>query len=222
MNANRININLLPRPKRKIRQVPFILLLGILMIAAGGWYLLHEFQAISQEKLALEEQIKSARSQKEQLQKELAQANQQVSSKTDVSAYVKLPQLIKNASVSTDFLLDRLAELLPADSIINSLEYKQPDQVKVSGKFSTVEEAVSFIQAVEKSNYFSMAKIGSVSVNKDQKNIVESVIGQKVAPFYMISFELVIKKNQLVSAKAAAPMPQTSKPTNAQPATQKQ
>ncbi|MGO0060222.1 PilN domain-containing protein [Brevibacillus fluminis] len=200
-----IQINLLPRPKRKIRQIPVILLLGILAIGAGSWYLVRDYQATVRDNAALEAQIQAIKAQKEALQQTLTQASQKPADKVDATAYLALPQLIRNASVSTDFLLDRLAELLPAGSVISTVEFKEPDQVKVSGKFSTVEEAVSFIQAVDHSAYFAMAKIGSVSVSKDQKALVESVIGQKVAPFYMLSFELTVKKNQVTGSPNAQP-----------------
>ncbi len=199
-----ININLLPKSKRKLRQAPVILAIGLGVLLAGSYYLYFDYRSAQEKHEALQSQLQAILQQKTALQKNLAQARQKDSNQPDLTRYLDLPKMIQAASVDADFLFDRLAEVLPKGSVLNSMEFKEPDQLKINGSFSTIEEAVSFIQAVEQSAYFSMQKIGSVGKNVDQKSLVQEMTGgETVAPLYTLSFEMVIKRNQPVAEHEA-------------------
>jgi hypothetical protein len=194
-----ININLLPRAKRKIRQESLILLLGFVLLVTGSCYLFSQYKQAQDAKLQTEVLIANVKDKKQKMQQKLLEANQQEAEKPDVARYLELPKIIENASVPTTFLLDKLAELLPTGSMVNSFEYEGPDKLKVSAKFSTIEEAVSFIKAVENSPYFVMKSVGSVGESKGEasKGLLPND-DDKVASVYTLTFEFAIKRNTSV------------------------
>lgn len=190
-----ININLLPKPKPKIRQVPLILLLGILTFLAGAYYLYYDYQQAMATKHSIEQSIEQVKKQKEQLSQELTKMNQESSDQPDISLYLQLPESIKKSTVKADFLLDQLARTLPEGGVIDSVEYKQPDQVKVSGKFATVEEIVAFLQAVKKNPVFRIEKIGSVGEAKREASSGLLNEDEKAASVYTMSIEVTMLRN---------------------------
>jgi hypothetical protein len=195
-----ININLLPRAKRKIRQESLLLVVGMALLLGGSYTLLKGYQQALEAKQRTEMQMAEVKDMKQKLQQQVMQANQQAADKPDVARYLELPEVIEKASVPTPFLLDRLGELMPDGSVVTSFEFEGPDKLKVSAKFSTIEEAVSFIKAVETSPYFLMKTVGSVGENKGEasKGFLPHE-GDKVASVYSISFELTVKRNTIVS-----------------------
>lgn len=195
-----ININLLPRARRRIRQEPILLLAGVMLIMAGTYYLFVQYNQARDAKLRTEALIAEVKDKKQKMQQKLMEANQQAAEQPDVARYLELPNIIEKASVPTPFLLDELAELLPSGGMVNSFEYEAPDKLKVSAKFSTIEEVVSFIKAVENSPTFVMKSVGSVSESKGEvtKGFLPDV-NEKVASVYSLSFELAIKRNTPVA-----------------------
>lgn len=190
-----ININLLPKAKPKIRQVPLILILGMLSVLAGSYYLYYDYQQAVSTKQSLEQSVSQVKKQKEQLTQELTKINQDTSDQPDISLYLQLPESIKKSTVKADFLLDQLARTLPEGGIIDNVEYKQPDKVKVSGKFATIEEVVAFLQAVKKNPVFRIEKIGSVGEAKREASSGLLNEDEKAASVYTMSIELVLLRN---------------------------
>ncbi len=190
-----ININLLPRPKRKIRQVPLIALAGLAVLLAGGGFLYHDYRQALAQKAELAQRIEQVKAEKTRLQQQLQTVNQQSADKPDIARFVELPTVIDQASVDTNALLDTIARLMPTGGVLNSLEFNQPDKLKLSAKFGTVEEVVGFMQALEHSDSFTLTKVGSLGKSKGEAS--EGLIGDgKVAPVYQITFELAVKKNR--------------------------
>jgi Tfp pilus assembly protein PilN len=194
-----ININLLPRSRRKIRQEPIILLLGLVLLFGCNYVLYQQYERTQAEKEQTERALAAARAQKEKLQQQLT-AVQQSADEQDVAKYKELPQVIKAASVDTTFLFERLAALLPEGSLVSSLEYQAPDQVKVGIRFATIEEAVGFIQAVQQSPYFGVKSVGSVAESKAQGSLAILSADDKIASNYSLTFELTVKRNTLDEA----------------------
>lgn len=190
-----ININLLPKTKPKIRQVPAILLTGTLAVALGGYYLYYDYTQALHDKQRVEQSITQIKKQKEQLTQQLTKINQESSDQPDISRYLKLPEAIKKSAVNTDFLLDQLAKTLPKGGVISSVEFKVPDKVKVSGKFSTIEEVVAFLQAIRANPVFRIEKVGSVGEAKQEASEGLLPEEQKAASAYTISTELIIQRN---------------------------
>jgi hypothetical protein len=191
-----ININLLPKAKRRIKQEPIILLLGLFLLAASSYVLYHQYQSAVAVKEQTANMLAEIRSQKEKLQQQLTSEQQQADTKPDITQYQELPQVIEAASVDTTFLFERLAALLPTGSLVSSLEYQAPDKVKVSVKFATIEEAVSFIKAAQQSPYFAVKSVGSVGESKAEGSFDILADDDKIASNYTLSFELLVKRNK--------------------------
>ncbi|MGD8188812.1 PilN domain-containing protein [Brevibacillus ginsengisoli] len=190
-----ININLLPKTKPKLRQIPAILIAGMVVIALGGYYLYHDYTQAVNEKQRVEQAITEVKKQKDQLTQEIAKINRQSADQPDISRYLKLPEAIRNSSVNTDFLLDQLSKTLPKGGIINSVEFQVPDKVKVSGRFSSIEEAVAFLEAIKANPVFRIEKVGSVGKLKQEAS--EGLLTDEgmAASVYTISAELIIQRN---------------------------
>ncbi|NGQ94316.1 hypothetical protein G3578_03890 [Brevibacillus sp. SYP-B805] len=202
-----ININLLPRTRRKIRQEPLILLLGLVLLFGCDYVLYRHYEHTLADREQTERELAAVRAQKEKLQQQLT-AEQQASDAQAGARYKELPQLIEAASVDTTFLLERLAALLPEGSLVSSLEYQAPDQVKVGIRFATIEEAAGFIQAAQHSPYFGVKSVGSVAEGKMQGSLEILSEGDKIGSVYSITFELTVKRNTLEKADRQAGLAQ--------------
>ena len=190
-----ININLLPRPKRKIRQVPVIFLLGISLFLSGSVFLIHQYQMTVASKKQLEQTLAEVKEKREKLQQTLIQANQAKAERPDVSTFSQFPEMVKKASVNTNFLFDQIAALLPDGSVVTTLEFTSPNKVKLGMSFATIEETVGFMQAVRKSPYFHLDHVGSVTESKLQVDM-ESLDPKEKPNLYVLSFDLSVKRNE--------------------------
>jgi len=198
-----VNINLLPRSTRRLRREWLLLAAGAALLLGGSWGMVAEYQQASLAKQQTEKLLADVKARKQALLQQVAQANQQASEIPEVERLIELPRVIGTASVPTHFLLDRLGDLMPTGGMVTSLEFESPDIVKVNVTFASIEEAVSFIKAVETSPYFLMKSVGSViESNAEASKGFLPVEGEKAASVYTISFEMKVKRNTVAEQTA--------------------
>jgi Tfp pilus assembly protein PilN len=111
-----------------------------------------------------------------------------------VQTWLALPEALRTAVPETTAMLDSLRALLPEEANLTSVVYTEDGNLKVSGRFASVEHVIAFMREVQESGNFELVNMSGLSntLPRDgtEGGAESGAAGPKTLPVIAVSFDL--------------------------------
>lgn len=113
-----------------------------------------------------------------------------------VQAWAALPEALRPAVPQTTAMLDSLRALLPEEANLTSIVYTEDGNLKVSGRFASVEQVVAFMREVQESGKFELVNMSGLNNSLPEQqgetagDAEPGAAGPKTLPVTAVTFDL--------------------------------
>lgn len=194
MNTSPLEINLLQWDEETGLETASLgkplLVLAVLLVGAGvvGW-LWNDANARTRE---LQAELDAVNAKIAELEARQAETGFTL----PVQAWVALPEALRPAVPETTVMLDRLRALLPEEANLSSIAYTEDGNLKVSGRFASVEQVVAFMREVQESGAFELVNMSGLNNSLPKQEDAAAggdgsdAAGPKTLPVTSVTFDL--------------------------------
>ncbi|NEU29777.1 hypothetical protein GN156_03175 [bacterium LRH843] len=180
-------INLLPEKNKRNITYPFIILVILLMVAAGSTFLFFYQSKLTDEISEMRQELDAVQLKSTEIE--------QLQVEADGTDYERLEQAVEQLQtqvVPVSLLLDYLVRLLPERGYILSFDY-QTGTVEFDVSFDRMEEIAAYHHELEQSDVVSSITLSVVTAN----DMPEDIYDDGVLPRYHAHFSLVTKQENV-------------------------